>query len=174
MADFIWPAYKNDKERIKYLSRKYKNASIYDAFVSEYKFNSSLSEQSRVNVERIPSEPRVGDVLKLTITGIDKNRIIFDTFNMKKEVSSKVNLYKYNFFKQFVPQTPVPCMVVDVDKNKISVDPIIPLMDNWSKPTIICARVTAYSLVFSPSSMTHETDTDGGKTLILFMMVAVL
>ena len=131
MADFIWPAYKNDKERIKYLSRKYKNASIYDAFVSEYNFNSSLSEQSRVNVESVPSEPRVGDVLKLTITSIDKNRIIFDTFNMKKEVSSKVNLYKYNFFKQFVPQTPVPCMVVDVDKNKISVDPIIPLMDNW-------------------------------------------
>ena len=131
LANFVWPEYKNDKERIKFFSRKYKDVGICEAFASEYNLKVNLPEQSSIRAELVPIEPVVGDVMDLMITSIDKNKVTFDAINLKKEVSSKVNLYRYDFFKQFVPKQPVKVMVTEVDKNKIMVDPITPLIDGW-------------------------------------------
>ena len=128
MANFVWPEYKNDKERIKFLSRKYKDVSICEAFASEYDVKiSKLPEM----VDVTPVEPHIGDILKVHITSIDKNKIVFDTMNLKNELISKVNLYKYNIFKQFTPTDYIKVLVTDIDHNRIYVDPIAPLIDSW-------------------------------------------
>lgn len=130
LANFVWPEYKTDKERIKMLSKKYKNVGIAEAFAQEY--NHPLPQL--INPDKIdltPFEPRIGDVFEVSILSIEKNRVVFDTLNMKNELVSKVNLYKYDFFKKFVPSHPVKVMVTATDKRKITVDPISPLFDNW-------------------------------------------
>lgn len=128
LANFVWPEYKNDKERIKFLSRKYKDSSIVDAFSEEYGVKiAELPER----VDMVPFEPRVGDVLNVSIQSIDKNKVVFDTMNLKNELISKVNLYKYDFFKRFLPSDLVKVMVTDIDRQRIYVDPIAPLIDAW-------------------------------------------
>ena len=127
-ADFVWPAYKNDKERIKFLSRKYKDVPIVEAFASEYNFPINQLDE---HVDITPVEPRIGDVLDVHIASIDKNRVVFDTMNLKNELISKVNLYKYSIFRNFIPTDFVKVMVTDIDKQRVYVDPIAPLMDAW-------------------------------------------
>lgn len=127
-ANFVWPEYKNDKERIKFLSRKYKDVSICEAFASEYKISiQPLHEQ----VDITPTEPRIGDVLNVHIASVDKNRVVFDTMNLKNELISKVNLYKYSIFRSFIPTDYVKVLVTNIDKQRIYVDPIAPLVDSW-------------------------------------------
>ena len=129
LADFVWPEYKNDKERIKLFSRKYKDVGIAEAFAQEY--NQPISTNLSVYVNEVPIEPRIGDVIDVHISSITKNLITFNTMSLKKDVTSKVNLYKYDFFKQYIPKEPVKALVTDVDKQRIVVDPIAPLIDRW-------------------------------------------
>lgn len=128
---FVWPEYKTDKERIKALSRKYKNVSINEAFEQEYGIKSLVTEMVIERSNLVPVEPRVGDIIDVSIVSIDKSKVVFDTLNLKNEMVSKVNLYKYDFFKQFTPNGPVKVLVSSVDKHKVVVDPITPLIEDW-------------------------------------------
>jgi ribosomal protein S1 len=128
IPDWNWPAYKNDKERIKALSRRYKNITIKDAFANEYSLNLDHVQEP---TNLIPAEPKVGQIVEVMITHIDKNKITFDSINLKTDMISKVNLYQYDFFKKYLPTDPVKVVVTDVDKYKVTVDPIMPLMDGW-------------------------------------------
>lgn len=132
-AEFIWPEYKTDRERIKEFSRKYRDMSISEAFAAEYNIPCALGDDNKLNkrINTTPFEPRVGDLFDVSILAINKNNIVFDTLNLKTEIVSKVNLYKYDFFKKFVPSEPIKVMVSAVDKRKITVDPITPLFDKW-------------------------------------------
>lgn len=128
LQEFVWPAYKNDKERIRALSRKYKQSSIVEAFASEYNVN---LDHVKEPMNLVPAEPKAGQVVEVMITNIEKNKVTFDSINLKTDMVSKVNLYQYDFFKQYLPTEPVKVMVTAVDKFKVTVDPIVPLMDKW-------------------------------------------
>lgn len=129
---FVWPEYKTDRERIRAISKKYKYTSIADAFASEYNFKPTLSQESKESLDLfIPVEPKVGDVLEVRISDVTKNNVIFDTINLKTELMSKVNLYKYEKFREFIPKNPIKVMVCSSDRRRIVVDPIAPLMDEW-------------------------------------------
>lgn len=147
LENFVWPEYKTDKERIKAVSQKYRGVSITEAFEQEYKFKTHANAEK---ANATPLEPNVGDIINVLISSIDKNRVIFDV-NLKTEMVSKVNLYKYNFFKQFTPTTAVPVMVNSIDKQKIVVDPIKPLMERWMNEYIrnkdLCKVIGAPKLV---------------------------
>lgn len=123
-----WPDYKNDKERIKFLSQKYKDVPIKNAFASEYSLN---VEHVQEPMNLTPIDPKIGQIVEVMITRIENNKITFDSINLKTELVSKVNLYQYDFFKKFLPTGPVKVVVTDVDKYKATVDPITPLIDNW-------------------------------------------
>lgn len=132
-AEFVWPEFKTDRERIKAFSQKYRNMSIDEAFADAYGTQNTIKYDDRTNkrINTTPFEPRVGDLFDVSILSINKNNIVFDTLNLKTEIVSKVNLYKYDFFKKFVPTEPIKVMVSAIDKRKITVDPIVPLFDEW-------------------------------------------
>ena len=129
--DFVWPEYKSDRERIKAISKKYKDLTITEAFESEYAFKSLLTNDIISKSNSAPIEPQIGDIMDVSIISIDKNKVLFDTLNLKTEMISKVNLYKYDFFKKFTPKGSIKVMVSSIDKRKIAVDPITPLMEQW-------------------------------------------
>lgn len=129
--NFVWPEYKTDKERIKAISRKYKNVNICEAFEQEYGIKSLVTEMVINRSNLVPVEPKIGDIIDVSIVSIDKSKVVFDTLNLKNEMVSKVNLYKYDFFKQFVPSGPIKVLVSSIDKHKVVVDPITPLIDGW-------------------------------------------
>lgn len=129
---FVWPEYKTDRERIRAISRKYKNYSVVDAFAEEYGIKPTLSQELRDVLDNfIPIEPKIGDLLEVVISDITKNKVVFDNINLKNELVSKVNLYKYEKFREFIPKYPVKVMVTGVDKRRVTVDPLMPLLDSW-------------------------------------------
>lgn len=129
---FIWPEYKTDKERIRAISRKYKNVSITEAFEQEYQFKSHATDEVKEVIDSfIPIEPNVGDVFEVRITDVTKNKVVFDNINLKNDLISKVNLYKYKQFQNFTPKHPVKVLVTGKSFHKIVVDPIAPLLDDW-------------------------------------------
>ena len=131
-AGFVWPEYKTDRERIRANSRKYKNVSITEAFAAEYNFKPTINEELKQTLDYfIPTEPKVGDVLEVVISDITKNKVVFNNINLKNELMSKVNLYKYEKFQEFIPKHPIKVMVTNVDKQRVTVDPIAPMLDEW-------------------------------------------
>lgn len=132
-ADFDWPEFNSDTKRIKTLSKRYKQVSIADAFANYY--NMDLKNVSPL-VNETPPEVRLGSVITTKILMIDKERVLFDTVNFKTNIQSAVNLYKYEKFKHFLPMDEIEVVVTRVDKDKIVVDPIAPMLETWLNPII--------------------------------------
>lgn len=129
---FIWPEYKTERERIRAISKKYKNVSITEAFEQEYKFKSNVTDEVKEVIDTfIPIEPKVGDVIDVRIADITKNKVVFDNINLKNDLLSKVNLYKYERFRNFIPKHPIKALVTNIQFHKIFVDPIAPMLDEW-------------------------------------------
>lgn len=125
--DFIWPKFKNDRERIKFFTQKYKDMPLADIFQHEYGVKIDYHE----HVYMLPAEPKIGDRFKVFINSITKRDVIFDNINLKTDIVSAVNLWRYDFFKHFIPQEPVEVIVTSVDSRKIVVDPILPQFNSW-------------------------------------------
>lgn len=127
--DYEWPAFKTDKERIKYFSKYYKDVSIIEAFedISGKKYNISKEKP----ILDTPQELQVGQIIPLNIISITKNGVVFDNVSFKQNVVSGVNLYKYEKFRQFLPTFPINVKVISILKDKVIVDPLAPLMDTW-------------------------------------------
>lgn len=131
--NFIWPEFNDDRERIKAYSKKYKNMSIAEAFADVYGIK---LEGVKESVNDVPKSLSVGDVLNLEILNVSKNRVDFDTLNYKQQIITNANLFKYDRFKKFLPKDPVKVKVTSVQKDKVIVDPFMPLVDEWLQPII--------------------------------------
>ena len=130
---FVWPEFNSDSKRIKAYSKRYKNMSIPEAFENAY--NIKLKEFSNI-VNEVPGEVKVGDELKFRILSISKNHIEFDVGNHKAQIVSSVNLHKYNRFKHNLPIEPVKVVVMNVKKDKVVVDPLAPVINDYLTPIL--------------------------------------
>lgn len=127
--DYEWPKFKTERERIRYMSNRYKNVSIVEAFENEYGFKSTVSFENPVN--NTPQELRVGQIVPMNISSITKNGVVFDNVSFKQNVTSGVNLYKYEKFRHFLPVDPINVKVTSVSKDRVTVDPLSPMLDEW-------------------------------------------
>lgn len=127
--DYEWPKFKTDRERIKFMSNHYKNVSIVEAFENEYNFKSKVDVNNIVN--DTPQELHVGQIVPMKISSISKNGVTFDNVAFKQNVMSGVNLYKYEKFRHFLPIDPINVKVTSVQKDRVIVDPLTPMLDNW-------------------------------------------
>lgn len=132
---FVWPEFNTDSKRIKAYSKRYKEMTITEAFSSAY--NTVINDVKNIEkVNTTPGEIHVGDELMLNVLSISKNNVSFDAANYKAQFSSCVNLYRYNRFKHNLPLDPVKCLVMNVDKDKIVVDPIAPVLNDYLNPIL--------------------------------------
>lgn len=145
---FVWPEFGSDTKRIKAYSKRYKNLSIVEAFESAYNINIG-PVHSIVNCT--PNEIKIGDTLNLNVLSISKNHVEFDTVNHKTQFTSSVNLYKYNRFKHNLPLDPIKVLVMNVAKDKVVVDPIAPVVNDYLNP--ILANKNIQKVIGNPMSV---------------------
>lgn len=131
--EFIWPEFNDDKDRIKAYSKRYKNMSIAEAFADVYGVK---LEGVKESVNDVPKNLVKGDVISLGILNIAKNKVDFDAGNYKAQIVTNANLWKYNRFRHFLPKDPVKVKVTNIVKDKVTVDPFIPLVEEWLTPII--------------------------------------
>lgn len=127
--DFIWPEIASDVERIKRNTEKYKNMDIREAFQDAYGIKIKKSRKKDANQMYYDVQP--GDVIPLKITHIDKKSVTFDQSLFKEVIVSAVNLYQYKRFKKNTPKETINCKVISKADNKIVVDPLAPMFDEW-------------------------------------------
>ena len=130
---FVWPEFNSDSKRIKAYSKRYKDLTISEAFAEAY--NMSIGQVKPI-VNEVPAIMKVGDELKFRILSISKNHVEFDTANHKSQIVSCVNLYKYNRFKHNLPLDPVKVMVMNITKDKVVVDPLAPVINDYLTPIL--------------------------------------
>ena len=130
---FVWPEYTSDSKRIKLFSMKYRDVSLSDAFGDAYSIK--INTVNTVSNE-VPAEIKVGDVLSLNVASINKRGTEFDSANYKAVFKSAINLNKYNRFKHNLPLDPVRVLVMDVDKDKVTVDPVAPIVNDFLNPIL--------------------------------------
>ena len=145
---FVWPEFTTDAKRIKAYSNRYKNMSIVEAFEKTYDMNVG---EIRESVNDTPGEIRIGDTLMLNILSISKNHVEFDSANYKANISSSVNLHKYNRFKHNLPLDPVKVLIMDVQKDRVVVDPLAPVINDYLNPILTDKNVQ--KVVGSPKSL---------------------
>lgn len=145
---FVWPEFSSDSKRIKEYSKRYKTLSITEAFEAAY--NVEIGPV-RAIVNQTPGEIRVGDVLDLSVLSITKNHVEFDAGNCKTPIVSSVNLNKYDRFKKFLPLEPVKTLVMSVTKDRVTVDPIAPLVNEYLDP--ILANKNVQKVIGAPKSV---------------------
>lgn len=92
MEDDIFPMFKSDKERIKILSRQYKNMSISNAFGIYYgvEIDKEVKKNRAINTV---STIEIGSIYNGVLKTFDKNEITFELPGCKYELISKENLY---------------------------------------------------------------------------------
>ena len=145
---FVWPEFNSDTKRIKVLSERYKNLSIVEAFEKSY--NTKIGEIKSV-VNDAPGEIRVGDTLMLNILSISKNNVEFDSANHKANFTSSVNLHKYNRFKHNLPIDPVKALIMDIRKDRVVVDPLAPVINDYLNP--ILENKNVQKVIGNPKSL---------------------
>lgn len=145
---FVWPEFNSDSERIKAYTKRYKNMSIVEAF--EHAYGITIGHVKEV-ANDTPGEIKVGDELSLNILSITKNHVEFDVANYKAQILSSVNLHKYNRFKHNLPTDPVKVLVMDVNKGRVTVDPIAPVVNDYLNP--ILANKNVQKTIGNPMSV---------------------
>ena len=128
-----WPEFKRDRDRIRYNSQKFANLSITEAFSQAY--GVKLNTQSEIANE-VPKDLRIGDIVKARIISISKNKIEFDTTNLKANLTSSVNLYKYERFKKFLPLNPIEARVINIVRDRVVVDPLVMMLESFIGPRL--------------------------------------
>lgn len=127
LETFEWPQFRTDRERIKYYSQLFKHKEVTDAF--EQIFGVQCSHVEAANI--VPIELRVGSEFNAKIVQITKDKTIFDVPNAKTSVISAVNLHKFRFFREYLPQKPFRVRVVKIKPDCVVVDPFISMLEEW-------------------------------------------
>ncbi len=130
---FEWPEYNSESKRIKMYSQRYKDMSISDSFAAHYNMNfKSITEM----VNEVPKDLVVGDIINTKIKSIEKGRVIFDIGNIKANVQTNCNLYKYEKLRHFLPMDTIKAVVTKVDKDRVTIDPLTPMVEDWLNPIL--------------------------------------
>ena len=127
--NFEWSDYCSDTQRIKKNSAKYKDVDIREAFQMEYGIKIKKSRKKDAGQMYYDVQP--GDIIPLKITYIDKKTVTFDQSLFKENLVSAVNLFQYKRFKKNTPKETVNCKVISKTSDKIVVDPLAPMFDQW-------------------------------------------
>jgi ribosomal protein S1 len=131
--DFEWPATANEQRRIRQVTSDLRGKSIAESFAMAYGVREVFG--AKENVERLQAitckELKPGDVVDLRILAIDKKGVTFEQDAYKETIVSTVNLYQYPNFKKFIPKDPVKVKVMSRDLNKVYVDPLQPMVDEF-------------------------------------------
>lgn len=129
---FPWPEFSSERARIKAYSKRFENKSITEAFEEVYgvKLNNSSKKANDV-----PREYRVGDIIQTRLKNVMKNNVEFEDVNFKGTVNCSINLHKYYKLRGGSPEM-INAVVTDVKKDRITLDPIKPMTDEWINNTI--------------------------------------
>lgn len=134
-GNFTWPEYKTEKERIRMNTAKYAGDTIVEAFEKEYKLPIQIDSDSIVN--NVPNELKIGDVINVDILNVSKRNVEFGSVNVKSNLMSTTDLYRYPKFRtNFRPMYNVPVKVVDMTKHDVKVDILSPQIDNFILPRV--------------------------------------
>ncbi len=133
--DFEWPKY-DTKDKIKVFTEAAKGLTIIEAFKAGYGIPIHVDPKIEHQVNDAPAELRVGDVLEMNIRNISKHGVEFDCLNFKQQITSCVNLNRFETFKHFIPKDPINVRVVSSTREKAVVDPLSPMLDEWLKPIL--------------------------------------
>lgn len=130
---FEWPASTSDNRRIRSVSRDLRGKTLAESYASVYGVREVFG--AKENVDRLQAitckELKPGDVVKLRILSIDKKGVTFEQDAYKETIVSTVNLYQYPNFKKFIPKDPIKVKVMSKDLNKIYVDPLQPMVEDF-------------------------------------------
>lgn len=130
---FVWPEFNSESERIKAYSKRYKDMTIAEAF--EHAYGVQIGQVKEVS-NTVPGELKIGDELSLKVLSITKNNVDFDVCNYKTRFVSSVNLHRYNRFKHNLPLDPIKLQVVAIAKDKVTVDPLAPVINDVLNPIL--------------------------------------
>jgi len=134
--DFNWPNYNSDRGHIKALTEASKGLTITEAFETGYGIKINVDPKVKAQVDSAPAELHVGDVLEMNIRNVSKHGVEFDCLNLKQQITSCVNLNRYETFKHYIPEDPIKVRVVSSTREKAVVDPLSPMLDEWLKPIL--------------------------------------
>lgn len=130
---FEWPSASSEQRRIRETSNTLRNKTLAESFAAVYGVREVFGVKE--NVERLQAitckELKPGDIVELRILAIDKKGVTFEQDAYKETIVSTVNLYQYPNFKRFLPKEPVKVKVMSKDLNKIYVDPLQPMVDEF-------------------------------------------
>ena len=129
---FQWPEFADEKHRIKIYSDRFKDKSVVEAFQEVYGVDLT-GVSNRAN--ELPREFRVGDIVKTRLSNVSKESVKFDDVNYKGTVACAVNLYKY-YKLRGGSQEIIDAVVTDVKKDRITLDPIKPMTEEWINDTV--------------------------------------
>lgn len=131
--DFEWPACSSDNARIREATRALRGKTIAESFAAAYGIKEVFGTKD--NVERLQSltckDLKPGDVVELRILSINKKGVTFEQDDYKETIVSTVNLYQYPNFKKFIPKDPIKVKVMSKDLNKVYVDPLQPMVEEF-------------------------------------------
>lgn len=105
--------WKNEKERIKYYSKKFKKTGIVSAFNEIY----GLRLQSNAVADLVPGEVRVGDIIQLSVQSNTKAGVVFDSGNYKQQFVTRNNLINYD-----IAGKTISVEVVEIQRDRVYVD----------------------------------------------------
>jgi len=129
---FQWPEFSDEKTRIKVYSKQFKNKTVVEAFQEVYGVDlTGVSDRAN----ELPREFKVGDIIKTRLANVTKESVKFDDVNYKGTIACATNLYKYNKLRGG-SQEVIDAVVTDVKKDRITLDPIKPMTDEWINDTV--------------------------------------
>ena len=129
---FQWPEFADDKTRIKNYSNRFRNKSVSEAFAEVYGVDlTGVSDKAN----ETPHEYKIGDIIETRLFNVTKDSVDFIDVNYKGTVLCAVNLYKYHKLRGGSPEM-VNAIVTDVKKDRITLDPIKPMTEEWINTTV--------------------------------------
>lgn len=142
-----WPEFTKDSDRIKAYSKRFKNKTITEAFQEVYGLD-LVNVSDRVN--DTPREYRVGDIIKTRLVNVSKDSVEFEDVNYKGVVHCAINIYKYSKLRGGSNEV-VNAVVTDVNKDRITLDPIKPMTEDWINTVI--ANPAVQNVLGSPRTI---------------------
>ena len=128
--DYDFPEYTSERARIKATSKKMAGLSISEAFTKTYGIEVHISPELEEQINQVAADLHVGDLVEMTINHIGKGGVVFESMNYKQNITTNVNLNRYPNAKSMCG-TPILVKVVSVTNNKVVVDPLAPMFDQW-------------------------------------------
>lgn len=128
--DFEFPEFTSEKERIKTTSKRMAKLSISEAFAQTYNLDIHVAPELEEQINQVAADLRVGDLVEMVISHIGQHGVVFQSANYKQNITTNVNLKRYPNADQMCNK-PILVKVVNVDANRVVVDPLAPMFDEW-------------------------------------------